>query len=344
MVFPLWIRWCFLFGIGGFSSLGSVVFPLWDRWFFLFGLVWFLIECTGFFRLFFSSRGNWHSHPHFRGTHSYVSETFFEQGFKIADLAAPEWTYTSGLTGAPVRRENSFIRHFSCSNYHWKPRPKNPKISGKFRQLQKQTRKENHFLPEKVKNFRLEFLCFLLQYSWGQNKRQLQAAPPVTDYTGQKLSSLLLVAPGGAMCFVPQRYLPNDSRHLCLWLQKIFSFYCGTVLAAWFCLKIVFLPKFPCCKVFCSKMTDEVKKWRALQVSGLLFAGEATHDTFFSHVTGAVDSGYREAARINGFYPETSTVAPSTTVAPNAGNVLHERPSLIQFSVLMTSLACFCAF
>ena len=41
-------------------------------------------------------------------------------------------------------------------------------------------------------------------YSWGRNTWRLQVAPPVRGQTGQKLFSLLLVAPpGSAMCFVP---------------------------------------------------------------------------------------------------------------------------------------------
>jgi spermine oxidase len=34
----------------------------------------------------------------------------------------------------------------------------------------------------------------------------------------------------------------------------------------------------------------------------VLFAGEATHDYYFSTVHGAIESGYREAERLNKFY------------------------------------------
>ncbi|OWA51516.1 putative Spermine oxidase [Hypsibius exemplaris] len=47
-------------------------------------------------------RGQWHSNPNFRGTHSYISENFFENGFKLADLAEPEWTYDSLISGTKV--------------------------------------------------------------------------------------------------------------------------------------------------------------------------------------------------------------------------------------------------
>ena len=40
------------------------------------------------------------------------------------------------------------------------------------------------------------------------------------------------------------------------------------------------------------------------QIPRILFAGEATHDYFFSTVHGAIESGYREAERLNKIYNE----------------------------------------
>ena len=61
----------------------------------------------------------------------------------------------------------------------------------------------------------------------------------------------------------------------------------------------------------------------------MLFAGEATHDTFFSHVTGAVDSGYREAARINAYYPDTPSVpSPASGILISAQHLLALRTSM----------------
>lgn len=40
----------------------------------------------------------------------------------------------------------------------------------------------------------------------------------------------------------------------------------------------------------------------SLGVPSLMFAGEATHDHYFSTVHGAIESGFREAERIAQFY------------------------------------------